>query len=73
MLQVRHFLELLGAVWVLLGTWSNNPRVSCCLWKDVLASGGLCCPPLRAAPLAARVFHSCPWDSRKYVWNLILK
>lgn len=45
--------------------------MSCSLWQDVLASGGLCCPPLRAAQLAARVVQSCPEDSMKYLWNLI--
>lgn len=25
MLHVRHLLQLLGAVWLLLGAWNNSP------------------------------------------------
>lgn len=38
---------------------TRNSKTSSSLWRDVLASGGLCCPPLRGAQLAAHVVQSC--------------
>lgn len=58
MLQVRHLLELLGAVWVLLGTWNNPLSVllfveGCAgIWGPLLPSsesssaGSSCAPQL---------------------------
>lgn len=59
MLQVRHLLQLSGAVWLLLGTWNNNPLsvllfVEGCagIWGPLLPSsesssaGSSCAPQL---------------------------
>lgn len=59
MLQVRHLLQLLGAVWLLLGMWNNNPLsvlllVEGCagIWGPLLPSsesssaGSSCAPQL---------------------------
>lgn len=57
MVRVRHLLELFRPLET--NTKQQNLECPALCGRDVLASGGLCCPPLRAAQLAAHVVPSC--------------